>query len=260
MPETAALPCIRCGYDLRGLPQDGLCPECANPCIESFLSQLDDATRLYLRRLARACFLIAASFACILLLNLLPWAIFGLRRIGTTAVAYSFLAVTGFGFIASVGLWIYGWWQASRTPPPRWSFPGTGYQSGLRTQLILMSLCAALVLSSILWRATQSTTPAAAVTVVWVAGSFGLILLPLLIAIVGFLLLESHTRERIHDPALARWCRRTWQAFLFAPASILFLFFFPPGMYLVFLAVIINGAACSTAVALRIRRRLNHGT
>ncbi|MDX2131509.1 MAG: hypothetical protein SFY69_05615 [Planctomycetota bacterium] len=35
LPPTASVPCVGCGYELRGLPGDAVCPECARPVSES---------------------------------------------------------------------------------------------------------------------------------------------------------------------------------------------------------------------------------
>jgi hypothetical protein len=47
--RAAGLTCRRCGFDLRGLPEDGVCPECAMPIARSRgIPRLSDASPEYL--------------------------------------------------------------------------------------------------------------------------------------------------------------------------------------------------------------------
>ena len=70
------IPCVRCGYDLRGLRDDGLCPGCGTPIAESIArfaatwaaaQPLAQAPRLWVMKLAVGCTLLAllalAAFA-----------------------------------------------------------------------------------------------------------------------------------------------------------------------------------------------------
>jgi hypothetical protein len=62
---TADAPCVRCGYNLRGLPHDGNCPECGIVVCGSLdPNTLRFADRAWLRRLSTGLSLLIAGFVC----------------------------------------------------------------------------------------------------------------------------------------------------------------------------------------------------
>src|SRR5262245_36229758 len=64
---TEELPCIGCGYLLRGLPVGGRCPECATPVMAAFIERtLAFADPRWLGRLQFAPRLLLASGICLI--------------------------------------------------------------------------------------------------------------------------------------------------------------------------------------------------
>ncbi len=55
--------CVRCGYNLRGLNQNSLCPECASPIAESLKAQwIGNADRKWLTRIVIGAMLLSGAF------------------------------------------------------------------------------------------------------------------------------------------------------------------------------------------------------
>ena len=70
---TYDVPCIRCGYNVRGLSYDHLCPECGKPIettVSAYVSDAVDsaATTFRLNLFDRICALLAAILGLLLLL------------------------------------------------------------------------------------------------------------------------------------------------------------------------------------------------
>ncbi|HMQ15539.1 MAG TPA: hypothetical protein PKC49_06140 [Phycisphaerae bacterium] len=62
VPDDAELRCPACGYDLRGLPRDGRCPECGGPVAAALAkSPLLFSDRVWLRRMFWGSLLVHAS-------------------------------------------------------------------------------------------------------------------------------------------------------------------------------------------------------
>ena len=109
------LPCLKCGYNLRTLLDDGQCPECGAGIMElaqmGWLCQHDP---VWLRKLARSTVWIGAGMiGCILLLSLAlrswwRWS----PPAGGIVVAVLLLAV-----VSGTGAGVIGFWQI--TEPPR---------------------------------------------------------------------------------------------------------------------------------------------
>jgi hypothetical protein len=59
---TFACPCMRCGYDLMGLPIEGRCPECGTPARATYAGRrIVDAPRPWVRTIASGATLVGAS-------------------------------------------------------------------------------------------------------------------------------------------------------------------------------------------------------
>src|SRR2546423_5256295 len=81
-PKAREKPCLRCGYSLRKLPDARHCPECG---LSVWLSlkqgdSLDLSNPAWLRRLATACWVIAAAHAFALALWTVLWS-FGFQAL-----------------------------------------------------------------------------------------------------------------------------------------------------------------------------------
>lgn len=111
MMARAEIPCLRCGYDLTGLPREGVCPECALPLKET----LEASTLLRswppedIRRIHRALRLLAWSPTA-LVLGVLPgvW-LYALFALCNPEAAMEWAAVgIGAGCIAGAILFAIG--------------------------------------------------------------------------------------------------------------------------------------------------------
>ena len=67
--------CVRCGYNLRGLPRAGVCPECSTPVADSLRTKiLKYSSPEYLAKLHRGVFLVQTA---IIIQILMGFAVFG---------------------------------------------------------------------------------------------------------------------------------------------------------------------------------------
>lgn len=121
LPDSNAQPthvrpgarCIRCGYELAGLPLSGVCPECAVPVehsLRGFLLQFSAPE--YLARLHQGVFFVQAAIIGSLLLFFGGFA-FAFSGLGGSWVPSAVLTAG----VVLAGATAYGWWQFS-TPDP----------------------------------------------------------------------------------------------------------------------------------------------
>jgi hypothetical protein len=125
------IPCLRCGYDITGLPREGVCPECALPLRNTL--EASDLLRSWpiddVRRLSRGLSLLAWSPAA-LLLGLLPgiW-LFALLSLFSpdSGVGAAVIAI-GAGCVAAAVCFALGCLVLTRSVParsvaPSWTIP-----------------------------------------------------------------------------------------------------------------------------------------
>jgi hypothetical protein len=127
--------CIQCGYDLSGLPADGVCPECGLPIERSLRSNmLIDASPEYVRKLARGLSLVLNGILLYLLLFIVLFlgigVLFGALAGagggggGGGGAAAAGLGVTGLltivvmvASLAALAMVLGGWWLFSEPDP-----------------------------------------------------------------------------------------------------------------------------------------------
>lgn len=106
-------PCIRCGYDLRGLPIAGACPECSAPVERSLLGDLIAfSSPEYQATIHRGVFLVQAGIIVSILLFILTLVL---------AIAFSAgqsVTLLGQGLsLIPAALSVWGWWLLSSPDP-----------------------------------------------------------------------------------------------------------------------------------------------
>jgi hypothetical protein len=103
-------PCGRCGYNLKGLPAGGRCPECGTAIVRGnrkgaarFSDNLTDAPLYYLKTLAAGTWMLGGGVGCIVLMVLWEWlAVFRLVRVPNS---WPMVVAATFG-VASLMWWV----------------------------------------------------------------------------------------------------------------------------------------------------------
>jgi hypothetical protein len=188
-PPAGAVPCLHCGYDLRGSPQDGRCPECAAPVRRSLVptDELRHAPARWLRSLSWGTRLVLAMLVA-------PFAFEQLRS--DSLAQKSIQTYTSFYTLFSA-LFLSGAWLLTR---PQARFGPSG--PALRWSLRLVS--AAPLVSSVLTHVALYLSLR--------MGSSGLFRVAQLVWIIVTplpLLLFLHLRGlalRVLNPSLAEHC------------------------------------------------------
>jgi hypothetical protein len=109
--SVAQLPCHNCGYELEGLPESGLCPECAAPIRAALTERAERFGRADLIRMRAGAAVLLLSFLCIgaIAAHLLSYA-FGPRRgLLPEPIGMALIAVGGLS-------WTIGWWIVGGRP------------------------------------------------------------------------------------------------------------------------------------------------
>lgn len=112
---ASSLPCSRCGYDLKGLPAAGACPECGAPIWRSLKGNLlEYGDRHFLLRLARGSAMVEAG---VVLLCFVPIASTLVRTSDAATENEAFNVFLTTEFFAAAGLMLFGWfWLTARDP------------------------------------------------------------------------------------------------------------------------------------------------
>lgn len=110
--------CLRCGYSLRALAVDGVCPECGTAVADSLRGNLlRYSSPEYLSRLHRGAFLAEAAVV-VTLLAVVGIIIAGLALSGLASIFYPLVAlISALIPLAYAGLTLAGWWLLSSPDP-----------------------------------------------------------------------------------------------------------------------------------------------
>src|SRR5688500_7254372 len=121
-PPPTHVHCLRCEYDLRGIPRDANCPECGTPAASSWeRSEVELAGRLPPLHLSSTSWLRAMGLACcVMIISMLLTGIDALRMVsGATTEGVNVLsAAVGLSNLAAkgIGLWLFGAREPLRSP------------------------------------------------------------------------------------------------------------------------------------------------
>lgn len=134
--------CIRCGYDLSGLADEGNCPECGLPIARSAGSDLlRHADESYVARLTLGARITESSLVLVLMLVIAVAIGIGVGPDGVVQGVLS-AALRAIPFLLAAAT-LAGWWLLS-TPDPAWAAddPSRRVQRSLRMNLILLVVVA----------------------------------------------------------------------------------------------------------------------
>jgi hypothetical protein len=166
IPDLAAtdVPCLSCGYNLRGLSDSGRCPECGTPIVRSLMGNLlEFSSANYIESLRRGATIVKASILLsiistllLLLLSILNAAVVTASGALHTAIqtAYGVAAVVCLG--SSVAFYA-GWWLLSDPDPAI-----VGSETGATHRRVLRVTAAAGAATTALSSVAQLGAPAPA--------------------------------------------------------------------------------------------------
>ncbi len=160
--------CVRCGYNLRGLPRAGVCPECSTPVADSLRTKiLKYSSPEYLASLHRGVFLVQTA---IIVQILIGFTMFGGALAMKNAVAQLQLIAGLVGLLVSA-MSLYGWWLFSELDPGyTGQDQGTTPRKVIRLAVIAGGIAALLsVLADALAPSASATPGAAPVSVLHLA-------------------------------------------------------------------------------------------
>lgn len=206
-------PCVRCGYELRGLDAAGVCPECAAPIALSTRRTLFRfASQKYLQTLATGGLLIVAS-----IIGNFAFTIIGFGLVFAAAPARNETLATIGTIIMLTGplwgvAWLIGWWKFSAREPGR---PGDAGSARALSRLFLVLNIVALATIIItvfglpLLSEDRGITLLGSVAVLMSGGA--VMLIASILQYVFSMLYLSKLARRIPDDAAANWAATlTW--------------------------------------------------
>lgn len=144
-------PCLSCGYNLRGLPTSGSCPECGTPVERSLRGNLLlYSSPDYVASLHRGVFLIQAGIITTILSSVTIVGLYFAIDQGLTVIDVSDMNLIGMVFtIATGAASVIGWWLLS-TPDAAVLGSATGQRPRRIVRIAVIASTAAAVLEHIL--------------------------------------------------------------------------------------------------------------
>jgi hypothetical protein len=133
--------CVQCGYNLRGLPYAGKCPECGIPVQDSLRGiLLQFASSEYLAKLNQGLSLVLNGILLMIILNVLSFFV-GATGAGGSQIV---LAIAGLQLLPSIMI-LLGYWKYTEPDP---GFVGTELPGAarkiMRITVVVQAICTAL--------------------------------------------------------------------------------------------------------------------
>lgn len=177
--QIPAINCVICSYNLEGLSQDGLCPECGTPVERSISGdELVSSSPNYVQSLRKGSFLIIAAIVVYLLNFVVSMVLAFTTTLANPSAAQTFGALdvvsTLVNFIAAV-MTLIGWWFFS-APDPRLSGVHAGSTARLWVRIAITAQAVLTLISMVLtvWIAATmnntNTIPLALATAMMLIG------------------------------------------------------------------------------------------
>ena len=186
--------CVRCSYNLRGLPASGNCPECGEPIANSIKGfMLQDASAEYRGKLKLGLSLVLNGILALVLLGLLGSGAQFAARVTGTSVPWLDLALELAGALVTMVL-ILGYWRFSEADP---GFVSMEQPAAARRVLrVTVVLAAALALIDFIAKLSSGSltggmNPAGSTTSLVILGL--LMLLGLALWVVQFVVTMTYT-------------------------------------------------------------------
>lgn len=174
--SAAGATCIKCGYDLTGLPQTGACPECGTRVADSLRGLLlRYSSPEYVAKLHRGVFMVVAAIIVQLLTSIGMFFVGMLGGMGVAAPAGVAILLQLVSSGASLVI-LVGWWLFSE-PDPRYTGgnDGSTARKVLRVTLVIYGCSTLLTLTSAFLAPQQAGVGLAAAGLALVAALAGLI-------------------------------------------------------------------------------------
>jgi hypothetical protein len=198
--------CRRCGYDLKGLPMSGDCPECGLEVVRSLRGNLlEYSDPAYLRRLGTGALLVELGIVAICLV---PIGAVGLLIIGmaTSTPDWAIIAAQAGAALASIAAAVLGLVGlfVLTAPDPGHVGRDDSDRSRLATRIatIVCSACWALTAVVSALPTTAAIAPATFALLLRLSGL--LLLASLSVQIIGSLYYLRHLARRVPDPRLSQ--------------------------------------------------------
>lgn len=214
--------CINCGYELIGLSEDGICPECGEPVLHTLKGEMAlYASDAVLASLHRGSVIVLVS-----VILLIPIVIANVILVDV--VAHWISVTMGCVYVVSVGALLWGWWLLSVPMFARSKqYAGDRARLWVRGMLIAHAVFLGCFASLILLPEPSSGMPSNAM--IWaIIGVVLLYMAAWLVALIVQMVYLATLAKRVPDERMHKWARLlVWLAPLLITVGALLLYLGP---------------------------------